>query len=83
MREAAIVLEVFAWAFLLGYRPSVDAEDLALAFVIVSVFSPNCVVFDLTTATTIRSRGAETDISFLFVMHRCYWTPSILWTRRW
>lgn len=68
MREAAIVVEVFAWAFLVSYRPSVDVECLAFAFVIVSVFSLCCVVFDLITAITVRSSGKATGITFLFIM---------------
>lgn len=59
---------VFLGAFLVGYRPFVNAAGLAFSFVVVSVFSLCCVGFGLITATLARSSGAATGISFLFIM---------------
>ncbi len=64
----AQVALVFAGAFLIGYRPYVDAPAIALSFLLVSAFSLCCVGFGLITATVAKSEGAATGISFLFIM---------------
>lgn len=59
---------VFAGAFFVGFRPSVDVAGMVFAFAIASVFSLCCVGFGLITATLARSSGTATGISFLFIM---------------
>jgi len=64
----AQVALVFAGAFLVGYRPYVDASVLAFSFLIVSAFSLCCIGFGLVTATIAKSDGVATGISFFFIM---------------
>jgi ABC-2 type transport system permease protein len=64
----AQVALVFAGAFLVGYRPYVDAPVLAFSFLIVSAFSLCCIGFGLVTATIAKSDGVATGMSFLFIM---------------
>lgn len=63
---------VFGSAFLIGYRPDAGLLGLAMAFVLVSVFSLACVGFGLITATLARSSGAATGIAFLFVLPQMF-----------
>ena len=64
----AQVALVFAGAFLVGYRPYVDASVLAFSFLIVSAFSLCCIGFGLVAATIAKSDGVATGISFFFIM---------------
>jgi ABC-type multidrug transport system permease subunit len=59
---------VFLTAFLLGYSPLTGPLGLAMAFLIVSIFSLCCVGFGLITATLAKSAGAATGLSFVFIM---------------
>jgi ABC-2 type transport system permease protein len=59
---------IFLTAFLLGYSPLAGPFGLAMAFLIVSVFSLCCVGFGLITATLAKSAGAATGLSFVFIM---------------
>lgn len=59
---------VFAMAFLIGYRPMGNVASLALAFVIVLIFSLCNVGFGLITATLAKSPGAATGIAFIFII---------------
>jgi ABC-2 type transport system permease protein len=67
--QAAVV---FAMAFAVGYRPKGDISTLALAFVLVLVFSLCNVGFGLITATLAKSPGAATGIAFLFIMPQMF-----------
>jgi ABC-type multidrug transport system permease subunit len=67
--QAAVV---FAMAFAVGYRPKGDISTLALAFVLVLVFSLCNVGFGLITATIAKSPGAATGIAFLFIMPQMF-----------
>jgi ABC-2 type transport system permease protein len=59
---------VFLTAFLLGYSPLGGPTGLAMAFLIVSIFSLCCVGFGLITATIAKNAGAATGLSFVFIM---------------
>jgi ABC-type multidrug transport system permease subunit len=73
MIEALIQASVvFAMAFAIGYRPKGDISTLALAFVLVLVFSLCNVGFGLITATLAKSPGAATGIAFLFIMPQMF-----------
>jgi len=63
---------VFAMAHLVGYRPKGDEASLALAFLIVSVFSLCNVGFGLITATLAKSPESATGISFIFIMPQMF-----------
>ncbi len=63
---------VFAMAYLVGYRPNVDAATFALAFVIVSIFALCNVGFGLITATLAKSSGAATGLAFIFIMPQMF-----------
>ena len=63
---------VFTMAYLVGYRPNVDAVSFALAFVIMSIFALCNVGFGLITATIAKSPGAATGISFIFIMPQMF-----------
>ena len=63
---------VFAMAYLIGYRPNVDAASFGLAFVIVLIFSLCNVGFGLITATIAKSPGAATGIAFVFIMPQMF-----------
>jgi len=67
--QAAVV---FIMAFAVGYRPKGDISTLALAFVLVLVFSLCNVGFGLITATLAKSPGAATGIAFLFIMPQMF-----------
>jgi len=67
--QAAVV---FTMAFAVGYRPKGDISTLALAFVLVLVFSLCNVGFGLITATLAKSPGAATGIAFLFIMPQMF-----------
>jgi len=62
------VIVVFATAFAIGYRPESDASGIAMAFLIVSVFSLCCVGLGLICATVAKSTGAATGLAFVFIM---------------
>jgi len=66
------VVVVFGMAFLVGYRPKGDIASLALAFVIVLIFSLCNVGFGLITATIAKSSGAATGISFIFILPQMF-----------
>lgn len=73
MIEALIqAVVVFAMAFGVGYRPKGDISTLALAFVLVLIFSLCNVGFGLITATLAKSPGAATGIAFLFIMPQMF-----------
>jgi ABC-type multidrug transport system permease subunit len=55
-----------------SYRPKGDISTLALAFVLVLVFSLCNVGFGLITATIAKSPGAATGIAFLFIMPQMF-----------
>jgi ABC-type multidrug transport system permease subunit len=59
---------IFITAFLLGYSPLGGPLGLAMAFLIVAIFSLCCVGFGLITATVAKSAGAATGLSFVFIM---------------
>lgn len=63
---------VFAMAHLVGYRPKGDASSLAMAFIIVSLFSLCNVGFGLITATIAKSSGVATGLSFVFIMPQMF-----------
>ncbi|MGB9714064.1 MAG: ABC transporter permease [Candidatus Bathyarchaeales archaeon] len=63
---------VFLVAYLLGFRPNVDALAYALAFVFVLIFSLSNVGFGLITATVTKTSGAATGIAFLFVLPQLF-----------
>jgi len=63
---------VFTMAFAVGYRPKGDVATLALAFVLVLVFSLCNVGFGLITATLAKSPGAATGIAFLFIIPQMF-----------
>jgi len=63
---------VFGMAFLIGYRPKGDITSLAMAFIIVLIFSLCNVGFGLITATIAKSSGAATGISFIFIMPQMF-----------
>jgi len=62
------VVVVFATAFAIGYRPETGVAGIAMAFLIVSVFSLCCVGLGLITATVAKSAGAATGLAFVFIM---------------
>jgi ABC-type multidrug transport system permease subunit len=59
-------------AFAVGYRPKGDISALALAFILVLVFSLCNVGFGLITATLAKSPGAATGIAFIFIMPQMF-----------
>jgi ABC-2 type transport system permease protein len=59
---------IFITAFLLGYSPLGGPLGLAMAFLIVAIFSLCCVGFGLITATVAKSAGTATGLSFVFIM---------------
>ena len=59
---------IFMMAFAVGYRPDTGPAGLAMAFLLVSVFSLCCVGCGLITAALSKSAGAATGISFLFIL---------------
>jgi ABC-2 type transport system permease protein len=63
---------VFFVAYLVGFRPNVDASAYALAFVFVLIFSLSNVGFGLITATVAKTSGAATGIAFLFVLPQLF-----------
>jgi ABC-2 type transport system permease protein len=63
---------VFVMAFAVGYRPKGDTATLALAFVLVLIFSLSNVGFGLITATLAKTPGAATGIAFLFIMPQMF-----------
>ena len=63
---------VFGMAFAIGYRPKGDIITLALAFVLMLIFSLCNVGFGLITATLAKSPGAATGIAFLFIMPQMF-----------
>ena len=63
---------VFAMAYLVGYRPYINAVSFTLAFIIVSIFALCNVGFGLITAAIAKSSGAATGISFIFIMPQMF-----------
>jgi len=63
---------VFAMAYLVGYRPSVNSASFVLAFVIMLIFALCNVGFGLITATIAKSPGAATGIAFIFIMPQMF-----------
>lgn len=63
---------VFAMAYLVGYRPKGDIATIAVAFILILVFSLCNVGFGLITATLAKSAGAATGIAFIFIMPQMF-----------
>jgi len=63
---------VFVMAYVVGYRPKGDAVTLAVAFILVLIFSLCNVGFGLITATLAKSSGAATGIAFIFIMPQMF-----------
>jgi len=63
---------VFLMAYVVGYRPKGDIATLAVAFILVLVFSLCNVGFGLITATLAKSPGAATGIAFIFIMPQMF-----------
>jgi ABC-type multidrug transport system permease subunit len=63
---------VFLMAYAVGYRPKGDIATLAVAFILVLVFSLCNVGFGLITATLAKSPGAATGIAFIFIMPQMF-----------
>ena len=66
------VVIVFLMAYAVGYRPKGDAATLAVAFLLVLIFSLCNVGFGLITATLAKSSGAATGIAFIFIMPQMF-----------
>jgi ABC-2 type transport system permease protein len=65
MAQVAIV---FAAAFLMGGHVAGGVPSYALAFIILAVFSLCNVGFGLISATIVKSSGAATGVSFIFIV---------------
>lgn len=63
---------VFIMAYTVGYRPKGDVVTLAVAFILVLIFSLCNVGFGLITATLAKSSGAATGIAFIFIMPQMF-----------
>jgi ABC-2 type transport system permease protein len=63
---------VFTMAYAVGYRPKGDAVTVAVAFILVLIFSLCNVGFGLITATLAKSSGAATGIAFIFIMPQMF-----------
>ena len=63
---------VFTMAYAVGYRPKGDVVTLAVAFILVLIFSLCNVGFGLITATLAKSSGAATGIAFIFIMPQMF-----------
>ena len=63
---------VFVMAYAVGYRPKGDVATLAVAFILVLIFSLCNVGFGLITATLAKSSGAATGIAFIFIMPQMF-----------
>ena len=63
---------VFVMAYAVGYRPKGDVVTLAVAFILVLIFSLCNVGFGLITATLAKSSGAATGIAFIFIMPQMF-----------
>ncbi len=63
---------VFAMAYIVGYRPRGDIATVAMAFILVLVFSLGNVGFGLITATLAKSSGAATGLAFIFIMPQMF-----------
>jgi ABC-2 type transport system permease protein len=63
---------VFLMAYVVGYRPKGDIATLAVAFILVLIFSLCNVGFGLITATLAKSSGAATGIAFIFIMPQMF-----------
>ncbi len=62
------MIVIFASAFAVGYSPEADIYGIAMAGLIVAIFSLCCVGLGLITATIAKSPGAATGLSFIFLM---------------
>jgi ABC-2 type transport system permease protein len=63
---------VFLMACAVGYRPKGDTATLAVAFILVLIFSLCNVGFGLIAATLAKSSGAATGIAFIFIMPQMF-----------
>jgi ABC-type multidrug transport system permease subunit len=63
---------VFIMAYAVGYRPKGDVVTLAVASILVLIFSLCNVGFGLITATLAKSSGAATGIAFIFIMPQMF-----------
>jgi ABC-type multidrug transport system permease subunit len=63
---------VFAMAYLVGYRPNINAATFTLAFIIMSIFALCNVGFGLITATLAKSSGAATGLAFIFIIPQMF-----------
>ena len=63
---------VFVMAYAVGYRPKGDVVTLAVASILVLIFSLCNVGFGLITATLAKSSGAATGIAFIFIMPQMF-----------
>ena len=63
---------VFVMAYTVGYRPKGDVVTLAVAFILVLIFSLCNVGFGLITATLAKSSGVATGIAFIFIMPQMF-----------
>jgi ABC-2 type transport system permease protein len=62
------VIIVFTMAYLMGFRPHVSAGSLTLAMVMVLLLVLCNVGFGLITGSVVKSSGAATGLSFLFIL---------------
>jgi len=65
---AAQVLVVYATAYLMGFRPMAAGVGVAYAMVIVMFLVLCNVGFGLITASVVKSSGAATGVSFIFIL---------------
>jgi ABC-2 type transport system permease protein len=63
---------VFLMAYLIGFRPNIEASIYLFTFVLVIVFSLSNIGFGLITATIAKSSGAATGISFIFLLPQLF-----------
>jgi ABC-type Na+ efflux pump permease subunit len=65
-------LLVFSCVYALGYHPAGGAAELAVGFLIITVFAHCNIGFGLITAAVSKSAGAATGISFVFLMPQLF-----------
>jgi len=63
---------VFVCVYALGYHPAAGPVELAVGFLIITVFALCNIGFGLITAVVSRSAGAATGISFVFLMPQLF-----------
>ncbi len=64
----AQVAIVFVSAYIVGFRPSVGIASYVVAFIMLTIFSMCCIGFGLIAATLVKSSGAATGVSFVFII---------------